>query len=202
MLKKSLVLHKGGRSGKVADMAEEPQGAGPSTQADTAEKTPVYEVSFHLVPTLPEDGAAAVVDKIRKVLATPKTGESAEIIAEGSPQRMHLAYVVERAAQGKREKYSEAYFGWIKFAPAGQAALREIPQALAEELRAMPEVLRYLIVETVREDISARLVRAVFTSDRLEGQTLKKPASAPEKSGEVSEEELDKSIEALVAPDL
>ncbi len=181
-------------------MVETPHPEAPaegSTQADTANKTPVYEVAFHLVPSLPEDGVAAVVDKIRKALAAPQTGESAEIIAEGSPQRMQLAYVIERATQGKREKYGEAYFGWIKF-----AVPREVAVALAEVLHGMQEVLRHLIVETVREDIAARPVRAVFTSDRLEGQTLKKPVAAPEKAGEISEEELDKSIEALVSPDL
>jgi hypothetical protein len=55
-----------------------------------------------------------------------------------------------------------------------------------------------LLVETVREDV-APTRRAVFTSDRLEGETLKKPVAEAEKPAEVSEEELDKSIDALVA---
>jgi hypothetical protein len=62
-------------------------------------------------------------------------------------------------------------------------------------------VLRYLLVQTVREE-EAPARRAVFTSDRLEGETLKKPvapAEEPTKGGEVSEEELDKSIDAIVA---
>ena len=107
---------------------------------------------------------------------------------------MPLAYTIERSDSGKREKFTEAYFGWIKFATERGS----IPP-LQENLRAMPEVLRYLVIETVREDVSAPR-RAVFTSDRLEGQTLKKPVVVKEeKAAEVSEEELDKSLEGLIS---
>ena len=169
-------------------MAEAPRPEEGQTQADMAPKLPVYEVGFHIVPTVDADKVSAMVEKVRKALG------DAEVIAEGFPERRTLAYTIERASQGKREKYSEAYFGWIKF-----AAPREQAVKLAEALRGMKEILRHLIIETVREDITQKTVRAVFTSDRLEGQTLRKPTSAPEKTGEVSEEELNKSIEALTA---
>ena len=167
-------------------MEETAQGVEPSTQAPV-DKTPVYEVAFHIVPTVGDDGVAAVVEKIKKAIG------NAEIIAEGPAQKMSLAYTIERATAGKREKYNEAYFGWIKFATE-----RETIPALEDALRGMKEVLRSLIVTTVREDIMVRPSRAVFSSDRLEGQTLKKPTAEPEVRTEVSEEELDKSIEALV----
>ena len=160
------------------------------TQADSKDIRPVYEVGFHLVPTIGEEGVPKMVEKIRKALG------DAEIIAEGAAQKMTLAYVIERSVSGKREKYAETYFGWIKFAVEERAAV----EALAEKLRGMSEVLRYLLVETVREDISQAPARAVFTSDRLEGQTLQKIPREAQMHGEVSEEELEKSIEALVAP--
>lgn len=149
--------------------------------------TAIYEVGFHLVPTIAEDGVGAAVEKMRKAI-----GADAELISEGYPQKMHLAYVVERAAQGKREKYGEAWFGWIKFAQT-----RDKMPALEAALAASQDVLRFLIIETVREDIVAPKTRAVFASDRLEGETIKKPAAPAEKAAEVSQEELDKSIDAL-----
>ncbi len=166
-------------------MAETAQAALASTQAPAVSKTPVYEVGFHLVPTVGEDGLGAVVEKIRKMLG------DAEIIKESYPVKMTLSYVIERATQGKREKYSESYFGWIKFATEREA----LPQ-LQATLQAMHEVMRFLVTETTREDLTAQR-RAVFSSDRLEGKTLEKPTSMPEKPSEVSEAELDKSIEAL-----
>jgi ribosomal protein S6 len=156
--------------------------------ADEADRAPVYEVGFHIVPTVPEAGVGGVVEKIRKALG------SAEIINEGYPQKMHLAYPIERAEAGKREHYSESWFGWIKFAPAG----REAAPALGAALKDMKDILRSLIIETVREDIAQAPRRAVFTSDRLEGEVIKKPLSELEKAAEVSEAELDKSIEQLV----
>ncbi|MEK7612589.1 MAG: 30S ribosomal protein S6 [Patescibacteria group bacterium] len=172
-------------------MAETSQPEEGFTQANDASsegaaKTPVYEIGFHVVPTVGDEGVSAVVEKIHAALG------DAEIIKEQFPAKMMLAYVIERAAEGKREKYAEAYFGWIKFAMERDA----IP-AFEDVLRGMRDVLRFLLIETVREDIVSPR-RAIFTSDRLEGQTLKKPTAAPEAPAAVSEEELDKSIEALV----
>jgi hypothetical protein len=104
-------------------------------------------------------------------------GDDAEFISEGYPQKMQLAYVVERATQGKREKYNEAWFGWIKFA---QIKARCRPRAGAYASR---EVLRFLIIETVREDNAPPKARAVFTSDRLEGETIKKPEGQGREAG-------------------
>ena len=155
----------------------------PTGQAGT---TPVFEVGFHLVPTIQEDGVAAVVEKIHSAL------KDAEIISEQFPTRMTLAYQVERSVQGKREKYTESYFGFIKFATERDA----IP-GLQAALRAMSPVLRFMVINTEREDV-ANPRRAVFTSSRLEGEVIHKPEAQAEVKAAVSEEELDKSIDALV----
>ncbi len=162
-------------------MAEDSQAPRASTQANDSQ--PIYEVGFHVVSGVGEEGVSKTVEAVRRAL-----GE-AEIISEGFPQKMTLAYTVERSVQGKREKHTESYFGFIKF-----SASRESIPALQGALRGMSEVLRFIVVETVREDLTPR--RAVWSSDRLEGKTLEKPA-VEEKGAEVSQEELDKSLEAL-----
>ncbi len=148
----------------------------------------IYEVGFHIVPTVGEDGVAAVVEFVRSLLGT------AEIINEQFPQKMTLAYTVERSDAGRREKYNEAFFGHIKF-----ALERELVPALSAALTAKKEVLRFLIIETTREDITAAPRRAVFVSDRLEGEVIKKPVVEDAAKVAVSDEDLDKSIDALVA---
>ncbi len=174
----------------MVEMSQAEASAEVSSQANAPkDPRPVYEVGFHVVPTVAEDVVSEIVEKIRKELA--KGG--AEIIAEQMPQKMTLAYVVERSDSGKREKHGEAYFGWVKFATE-----RENITALESVLRGTRDILRYLLVETVREEAVAR--RAIFTSDRLEGETIKKPVAAPEVSkGPISEEELEKSIKALTS---
>ncbi len=172
-------------------MADESRVDETLTQANEAAPegaaTPVYEIGFHVVPTVAEAEVGAVVDKIRAALG------GAEIIKEQFPSKVTFTYQIERSHAGKREKYTEGYFGWIKFATEASA----LP-AFEEAIHSMRDVLRSLIIKTVREEIVSPR-RAIFTSDRLEGQTLKKPTSAPQApAGEVSEEELDKSIQALV----
>jgi ribosomal protein S6 len=151
----------------------------------------VYEVSFHVLPTVAEDEAIGVMDKIRAEIGRgnlPDSKTGVEIVSEQVPVKMMLAYTIERRVSGKREKYNETYFGFIKF-----AIEKEHIPALEQMLRTTKEILRYLLIETKREETTPR--RAVFTSDRLEGETIKLPTRTPEASGSVSEEELDRSIE-------
>lgn len=175
-------------------MAETAQAPEASTQAPNlspqGNKNPVYEVGFHLIPTIGEEGIGAAVEAIRKALG------DVEIIKESFPNKVSLSYTVERATAGKREKYTQSYFGWIKFALTAEMG-REVIPTLQTALGAMQHVLRFIVIETVREDISVARQRTVFVSDRLEGKTLEKPTAAKETPTEVSEEELDKSIEAL-----
>jgi ribosomal protein S6 len=170
-------------------MAKMSQTAEVSSQANIAQEArPVYEVGFHVVPTVGDEGVAGVVDQVRSALG------SAEIISEQFPQKIRLAYIVERAESGKRSKFDEAYFGSVKFAVDRE----EIP-ALEAALRSNKNVLRFLLIETVREEAGAVPRRAVFSSDRLEGQTIEKAPRQAEAAAEVSEEELDKSIDALTS---
>jgi len=155
------------------------------------ESKPIYEVGFHIVATGGEESVSPAVEKVRAAI-----GNAAEFISEGFPQKMPLAYTIELSDSGKREKFNESYFGWIKF-----GAERETIPPLKEALNAIPEILRYLIVETVREDAATTPRRAVFSSSRLEGETIKKVVREAEPAGEVSEAELDKSLEAIVGPE-
>ncbi|MBC7836701.1 30S ribosomal protein S6, partial [Acetobacteraceae bacterium] len=94
-------------------MAEMSQAVEASTQANAPkDPRPVYEVGFHVVPTVSEETIGAVVEKIRSELSRG----NAEILSEQMPQKITLAYVIERSDSSKHEKYAEAYFGWIKFA--------------------------------------------------------------------------------------
>ncbi len=161
-----------------------------SSQAAPKDTRLIYEVGFHIVPTVEEAKIGDAVQKIRSVLDSAK----AEVIGEQFPAKINLAYTIERSTTGKREKYNDAYFGWMKFAVED----RESIPALEAVLRSTHEVLRYLLVQSSIAEVAAPR-RAVFSSNRLEGETIKKPVAAPEESSVVSEAELDKSIDALVA---
>jgi len=171
-------------------MAETSQ-AKASSQANGPQETrPIYEIGFQVVPSSDE----ATITKVAEAIRSAVEKGSAEIISEGAPSRMRLAYTIERATSGHHEKFDEAYFGFIKFATE-----RENINALEAWLHGNRDILRFLLVETVREDIMNAPRRVTFASDRLEGETIKKPQAEPEKKVEVSEEDLDKSLDALVS---
>ena len=159
-----------------------------ATIAPSGDTRPVYEIGYHLVPTVAEENVAAEVVKILGVLG------NAEIIKDEAPRKINFAYQIERAGAGRREKYTEGYFGFIKF-----AIDKEFVGGIEDAVRANKTILRYLLIQTTRDEV-APARRVVFASDRLEGETLKKPAPLvdEEKVAEVSEEELDKSIDAIV----
>lgn len=150
----------------------------------------VYELGYHLVPTLSESTITAEASKMKETLG--KSG--ALVIAEEVPHLITLAYRFEKHIAGKIEKFTTAYFGWVKFeiSPEGVRAVKE---ALDEDI----SVLRFLLVRTVRENTLAPRRFAVPAA--REGDT---PARAPRREVRkkavvpVSDDELDRTIEALV----
>ena len=161
------------------------------TQASEKNNQPTYELGFHVSPAVAEDGVGVVVDKIR---ATLTAASGSEVLNEHAPEKRSLAYTIELSNQGKHQKFDESYFGFIKFGTE-----RENVKAIEEKLRTMKEVIRFLLIEVDRNEPVAPVRRAVFTSARLEGEVIKKPEAEVEEKAPVSEEELDKSIDALVA---
>ncbi len=176
----------------MADMSQATDEVQASSQANAPKDSrPLYEIGFHVVPTVEESKVVDVVNALKAEIA--KIG--GEQVGEQAPQKMVLSYVIERATSGKREKYTESYFGWLRFVVEERSGI----SAIETHLRADKNILRYLFIQTLPEEAVAPR-RAVFSSNRLEGETIKKPTAAPEAPvAEISEEDLNKSIDALVS---
>jgi ribosomal protein S6 len=139
----------------------------------------VYEVGYHLVPTLSEEEVALRVGDIQKLVSS----NDGSVIAEEFPQMMDLAYTMRKALAGKWESFDQAYFGWIKFDMVPRDAM-----TVEEELRTYDFILRHILVKTVRESTISEPVAV-----------LKKEASAKkEEEKPISPEEVDKAIDELV----
>lgn len=96
---------------------------------------------------------------------------------------------------GKRTKHERSYFGWMKF----EMTPEEATKLQNEDLASNKQVLRYTLFKTTREETRAQLqteqniiLREVKTTGTLSKKHVK------EEGGEVSEEELEKSIDDLV----
>jgi ribosomal protein S6 len=142
----------------------------------------IYEVGFHLLPTLTEDGLAAQVAAIREAISSV----NGTIIAEGTAKKMDLAYPMTKVAQNKRTTFNSSYFGWFKFEsePKGAKDIQAV-------LKANDNVIRFLLIKTVREDTMAPRKLLMKKKDDEVVEEVVAPV--------VSEEEIDASIEKLIA---
>ncbi len=97
-----------------------------------------YELAFHVLPTVAEGEVPAVVDAIKTIL----TKHAATLDTEEAPQRIELAYDVEKYLEGRHRKFKSAYFGWIRFAVSPSEL-----HGITEALDTTKEILRYLVVK-------------------------------------------------------
>lgn len=158
-----------------------------NTEVQEASDLRVYEVGFHLIPKVAEAEMPAEVEKIKSILSA----HGASVIAEETPRMTQLSYPMSRAEAGKRDRYNQAWFGWVKF-EVEPSQVKEIES----EVSRMPLVLRMIVISTVRE--STRSAK-IFVSDRPLSETIRKPEKAPAEPKKLSEAEIETAVDELVA---
>ena len=156
-----------------------------------AERTLVYEAGYHISPMVAEGDIESAVARVRS--AVEKAG--GVFIAEGAPQKVGLSYPIAQWTNGRWTKYTEAFFGWLKF-EMNAADIRTIEEGIKEDR----EILRHIVFKTVREDTRAS-VRQFVLKEVKRTDTIKstRRAAATETKAEISDEKIDEAIEELVA---
>ena len=170
-----------------------------SAEALAEAETQVYEIGFHIVPSVDEANVGKEVDIIKALIE--KNGGI--FIAEEFPKLIDLAYTIIKGIEGKKERFDTAYFGWIKFEMKTDNIVN-----VKEEVDHNKNILRYLIIKTVKE---STLIPKSISS--VKEDTVRKEKSVPvskpetpekvkptleEKKTPVSDAELDKTIEELI----
>ncbi len=151
-------------------------------KTEISEGTRIYEIGYHLISMLPEEKLPEVVALIKSSIE----GKGGVFVSEDFPKMKVLAYSISRATAGKREHFTHAYFGWMKF-ELSQAELASVKEALDNN----KNIIRSVLVKTVAENTLAT-IRPAFVK-KGDGEAKK---DIPKQ--EISEEELDKSIDKLV----
>lgn len=154
----------------------------------------IYEIGYLIVPTVPESELSREVTALKDALDREKTA----LISQEFPKLRQLAYPMHKraglSANGSAEagegyqKYTSGYFGWVKFEAAPGSALR-----VERDLKEFPHLLRYLLIKTVREHT------LTLGRPRAERRERKKAPQGTPAGTPVSEAELDKSLEKLIA---
>lgn len=105
--------------------------------------TRTYEVGFILAPTVADAEVSASVDALKAII----TKAEGVIGAEQAPEFIDLAYTMEKSIASKKMKYSQGYFGWIKF-----DATPEAIEGVKKALDGMSDIVRYIIVKSHLEN--------------------------------------------------
>lgn len=144
----------------------------------------IYETGFHLIPSIDESEVPAQASKVRSIIEE----NGGVVISEETPKMIVLAYNISKNINSKNQSFNKAYFGWIKFEVDPSQA-----NVIKGKVEALENVLRFLIVKTVRESTvhtpKVPTFKKEVRDEKTEGSTEKH---------EASEEEIDKSIDELV----
>ena len=154
------------------------------TKEEEGEKA-IYEIGYHLLPTVGEQEVPTHVSALKEGIERA----GGVFVMEGFPTRISLAYPMSKIVDGKRTRFEKAYFGWMKF-----EILRDNIKAVKKTFDDNPDVLRFLLITTVRED--TRAPRRIVTPQKSEVPKQRTIVSLTkkEKPVPVSEDELDRTI--------
>lgn len=177
----------------MADLIAETQAEGLAGlfEADAVKDTTpqVYEVGYHLLPHLSEGDVTAAVKDLGSFLKT----QGAVFVGEKAPEKIDLAYAIERRVDGKYQAVRSAYFGWIAFELS--------PSAIGDVKKFMdmnPSVLRYLITTTSADEVKAVMEgKVLMPKAQSSTEAISAPKRAEEQSAEVTEADLDKALESI-----
>lgn len=124
----------------------------------------VYEVSFIFDNKMDENKALEKANAIKQSIAS--LGGS--FISEEVPYMRELAYEMIRVVNNVNTRFNEGYFGWIKFEMDADKVKK-----LEAVLKLDEEVVRFLVVKTVRENTvytkRAPIIKAEVLAAKEEG---------------------------------
>lgn len=145
----------------------------------------VYELGFHLLPTVDESNLLSEFSKIKSIVEE----SGGVMISEDVPKMVNLAYEISKSIDSKKHKFNKAYFGWVKF-EAEPVKVVEIKNKIEND----QSILRFLIIKTVRENTIHTPKIPMFRKENHKEEKTEEQEEKPK----MSEAELDKSIDDLV----
>lgn len=153
-----------------------------STSPEAGEAN-LYEVAYILDPMIPEEKLQEHAAKITSAIEE----KGGMIVLADNPKLRALAYQIEKAVGGKRAKYKQGYFAWVKCMLTPKSA-----KALEGELKHVQEVVRSMIIHTVKAS-STYVARKPRREGAVSGVGPLAPVEKP------TEAELDKEVDTLLA---
>lgn len=114
--------------------------------------TRVYELGFHLDPELATEEVKRAYGELRALVS-----KAGEVVAEGEPEKIALAYTISRQETGGRRDFDSAYFAWIAY----EASADSHEEVLAAA-RGNTKIVRFIDLVTSKEAAHAAAERALL----------------------------------------
>ncbi len=150
----------------------------------------VYEVGYLIVPKVNEDEIPAIYGNLKELIVS----FGGEVTSDEMPRMTNLAYTMVKVVSNVRSKYDTAYFGWIKFDMDTQKLLE-----LKKKLDLDPNILRFLIIKTVKENNVATRKFATRDMAKKKVPGVKKEGEVEGTEAPMDKVEIDKEIDAMVS---
>lgn len=153
----------------------------------------IYELSYILLPSLAESEISSSVDSLKRNISEL----DGAFVSSEDPVLIDLAYSMVKVTPTSRAKVDSGYFGWMKF----ELSVSEV-EKIKIKLDETAEVVRYLLIKTVRENTLLNGKMKFHKEERKKDEELplieNGAVELPEEVKESSSEDLDKSIDDLV----
>ncbi len=154
------------------------------------EELAVYELGFHLFPTLSEEAVTSVVSSLKVHIESA----GGSIISDEFPKQGRLAYAIDGVHAGAKETCVTAFFGWIKF-ELGVGSLLKLKEVVTGD----ENILRFILIRTVRESTLVPKKLLMRTESPVARPAEKIIPRREEKPVvKLSEEEIEKTVEELM----
>ena len=148
-----------------------------------------YEIGYLLAPII---AAEQVVPTVESLIRGTILAAAGQIIGGEEPQLIPLAYPIRKTVENKNLRFKEAYFASLRFTVVPEKIVE-----LDKVFRFSPSVLRFLIIESPKlvEEPRRRLPEEV-------PPPAKKFKEVPPPETAMSQADMDREIEGLLAPAL
>ena len=155
------------------------------------ERKGVYEIGYFLVSSIPEEKVADIAGSLKDIILKKK----GEMIGEEAPEKRPLAYSMTKKIGAKNHKFTEGYFGWLKFALEPDAI-----KAIHDELERDETIIRFMIIKTVRENTISSKKSFGYRPRRDDSSTDEKIDNTEEnkEAEQIVEADVDRAVDALV----
>ena len=164
---------------------------------DKVDDRKIYEIGYLLTPYLPAEEVAKTIDEMIK---TKIEAEGGEVTSDLAPVMTRLAYPITKIINNKHTKFSDAYFGALRFKALPEAIIK-----LKADWDKEDNLIRFLLISLPKgsENIVAPKRGFARRDDRpfeIERLRPKKEEEKTVLSSEELDKEIDKEIDKLVEP--